>query len=86
MDELLILIDVCLQQSAASLLACRDGQGVWIDDQAKDDYAAIGAARDSLSRIREIVDTLDRPSALLAIPQPERLRLSELLHGKNDTR
>jgi len=33
-------------------------------------------------RLRRVVDYLDSPRVLLEIPQPHRMRLSELLHGR----
>lgn len=41
----------------------------------------LSAAKEEIARLSRVIDYLDDPQVLLAIPQPHRMKLSELLHG-----
>ena len=43
----------------------------------------LSAAKAELEQLRRLVDYLDDPQVLLEIPQPHRMRLSQLLHGSD---
>lgn len=62
-------------------------------DDAREDSKAwqtvatfLGEVRDKTvaerDYLKQLADYLDNPQVLLQIPQPHRLRISELLHGK----
>lgn len=57
--------------------------GDFESEEYRREYEAIKASAEQLGHLAELVVILDDPHVLLNIPRPQRLRISEILHGSN---
>jgi hypothetical protein len=56
--------------------------GLFINDRQPGICVAMQQAADRLYQLQSLHDYIEQPEVLMSIPQPHRLKISELLHGE----